>query len=497
MLIKEIKKRSCFRRQNGQPGRITHRPDRFLAGHGHGDHDFIELFIGDGKIHLLVAKTLMKGLWIFRNQHHTIIKHGIMMFAGDAWIPEVDLSVGKVHRHTSSGKKGPFGLNARLCRLKRAGLRGEIKMVACPNPAAGPKPVAVQACTDRIAVCVRDECRSVPRLHGTSPEPVILVPTCGGRHADRQNILHIRNAAPVAQRLHHFVQASRVADALSRENFVFLGTDHFFPGFRPGSIAGDGIDLPVVADQPKGLRFIPGRRGIGTKTAVEQAKSCFIRRVLEVFIKKVQRRGSCQCLIDNGFGRQGGKKEGILQPLRGEFGTGRLFRCIKPLIKREHRSGTLRPLNERMQDGGHTLAGTLPKQIWPHRHISVLQNVQPKQRKRPLQYRQGPSLPGWIPGHKKGGHGNGILLVAKQIERYIRHDSCSVTRETIGSARPSMLHTTQRLQPLLQVRMTVNSLATGNKSNPARRLFRPAVTSCIGLMRFFLPESDHLHDEII
>ena len=479
VLIKKVKKGAWLRRQNRKTRRIPHRPNRLLTRRRHWKNHLLQILIRHPEKRTTIVQSLWNRTHINRYRKHAIIERRVIMFLRRTRIPKKHLSTRQIHRHTTPGKQRAFRLNLRRIRPKRPRLRRQIKLIFGSHPPARPKPIAIQPCPNRIPICVGNQCRPVPRLHRTPPKLIIPVSPCGRRHTDRQNILHIRNAAPIPQRFHHFVKTTRIANTLPRKNFVFLHPDHLLPRFRPRTIPRNRVNLPVMANQSEGLRLVPRRGRIGAKPPVKQAKPRFVPWVPKVRIKRLQRLRLRKRLIHDGFGRKGRKKQRILQPLLCQSGTRELLGRIEPLIERKHCSRPLRPSNKRMQNTRQTLPRSLPKYLCLHRHIPVLQQIQAKYRKRRLQGVQHRSLHPRVPLHKQRRHGNRILLIAKQIKRNIGHHPGTIPRQSIRSTGPPMLHTTQCMQPLLQIGMTVQTLPASHKPYTTSRMFLPRVFKII------------------
>ena len=144
--------------------------------------------------------------------------------------------------------------------------------------------VAVQRSADNLAVGERDRSRAVPRLHQRG---VIFVEGLLGRIHGHVVIPGFRNhhghrvrhfAAGPPEQFHGVVEFCRVAPACHLDRRQLLDVvseerrlEHILAGVHPISVALNGVDLAVVADEAERVRQIPGGERIGGKALVDQA----------------------------------------------------------------------------------------------------------------------------------------------------------------------------------------------------------------------------------
>ena len=272
MLIKKVEKRARFRRENRQSRRITHRTDRLFSRRCHGKNHTLQILLRHPKIHPPIVQTLRNRFNLLWNRVDPRIKRSIIILPRRTWVSEEDLSAREIHRYTPPRKQGPFGLNLPRISQKRTRLRRQKKVIRRTHPATRPKPITVQTSPNGISIRIGDQCRPVPRLHRPPPKFIVFILAGCRWHADRKNILNIRDTASVPQRFHHLIKTSRITNPFASEDFILLHPNHLLPRLRPGTVPGNRINLPVMANQPEGLRFIPGGGGVGTETSMKQTK---------------------------------------------------------------------------------------------------------------------------------------------------------------------------------------------------------------------------------
>ena len=241
-------------------------------------------------------------------------------------------------------------------RLRAAG----DEAVLADRVAQGPQAVAVEGGAHADAVGEDQAGGAVPRLHqggvvaveapDLGVEVALALPRLGDEHGDG-----VADVAPApGEQLDGGVELARVgvvgvedgAEELLGAEAGGLGAEDG-PGPHAVEVAGDGVDLAVVAERAERLGPLPRGQGVGGEALVEDGEGGLEALVGQVEVEVAQGVGGDQALVDDGAerarGHVGALGGGVDAPAEAEGGllasAGWRCRCRPRRPGRPGRSG--------------------------------------------------------------------------------------------------------------------------------------------------------------
>ena len=201
----------------------------------------------------------------------------------------------------------------RLLDINRPHLRCQDHLILIRNIIpGGAQAVAVKDSPQHIPVTEYNGCRAVPWFHHGSIIPVeilhllrhALVVSPGGRNGNhhRQRQLHAAHHHKFQSIVQHGgVRALLIDDGqyLVHLRLEKVGLHGFFPGQHLIYIAPDGIDLPVMDNDPVGMGTHPAGIGVGAEPGMNHRQGRFIIRILKILKKLPQLSHQEHALVDN------------------------------------------------------------------------------------------------------------------------------------------------------------------------------------------------------
>ena len=154
------------------------------------------------------------------------------------------------------------------------------------------------------------------------------------------------------------------------ELFLQVGRLHgLFPGLHFVRISPDGIDLPVVDDEPVGVRPLPAGVGVGAKPGMDGGNGRFIVRILKISEEGAKLSHQKHTLIHNGPAGKGyhiSVIRGLLEYPPCDIQSavkGKSLRCICGLLYKA------------LHNVGHTLHRFMSKYIGKGGHFTPAQKL--------------------------------------------------------------------------------------------------------------------------
>ena len=129
-----------------------------------------------------------------------------------------------------------------------------------------------------------------------------------------EHLLYVsQGSATLEEQLVGVVEAGRVGQARLEEGkdigetiAPHSGGSSPLPGFHPGTVGLDGVDLPVVGQHPEGLGVLPGRKGVGGEPLMKDGEGRLETRIAKIPVEVGDMAGGEQPLVDDGpAGRRG------------------------------------------------------------------------------------------------------------------------------------------------------------------------------------------------
>ena len=224
-----------------------------------------------------------------------------------------------------------LGEDARGLDIPHAGFgRDHEHAVVAQLPARGTQAVAVDG-AHGMATVERDNAGGpVPRL---AVDRVVLVEReqvgifvfqrlRGRWNEDAQRLQQVH--APGLQQFQHRIQTHGIGTVDVDHRIEFggiqcIGAPHMRARLRPDAIAGDGVDLAVVRQQPEWLRQRPARAGVGGETLMEHHRAAGQLRTLQIRIELRQILRQHHALVADAAGGQADHMQPghVAQPLFG------------------------------------------------------------------------------------------------------------------------------------------------------------------------------------
>ena len=322
---------------------VAHRAHGFLLGFGQRAQDLLALFAGEleefleprerarverhrGEIRVdqfgvQVGHALLEPLLVWRARAVELVDRlaveqpAGLEIRGDH-LPRAELALGE---------------DARGLDIPHAGFgRDHEHAVVAQLPARGAQAVAVDGADGMAAVECDDAGRAVPRL---AVDRVVLVEReqvgvlvfqrlrrRWDQDAQRLEQVHAAGLQQFQHRIQaHGIGAVDVDHRIEFGGIQRVGAPHVRARLRPDAVAGDGVDLAVVRQQPKGLGQRPARAGVGGKTLMEHHRAAGQFRTLQVRIELLQILRQHHTLIADATGRQAHHMQAghVAQPLFG------------------------------------------------------------------------------------------------------------------------------------------------------------------------------------
>ena len=256
--------------------------------------------------------------------------------------------------------------------------------VAGDIAAGGPQAVPVQGGPHQVAVGKEDGGGAVPRLHhsGVIMVKIPLFP------ADAVLVLpRLRDCRHHGQRQFHAVHHHKLDGVIQnsgvgaagihrREDLVHVGlkeggTHGLFPGKHPVHIAADGVDFPVVEQEPVGMGPLPAGSGVGGKAGVDQGHSGDVPFVLKVVVKAAELVDQEHPLVNDGAAGKGGHIGAAAALLKGAA------HHIKPAVKGDAGRDILGLADKALVNLRHTVPGLLPQYLRMNRRLPPKGEIKP------------------------------------------------------------------------------------------------------------------------
>ena len=171
-----------------------------------------------------------------------------------------------------------------------------------------------------------------------------------------------------------------------------------FTGQHTVNIALDGVDLPVVEDEPVGMGTLPAGEGIGGKTGVYQRQGGAAAFILQIGIKTAQLLHKEHALVYDGTAGKGGNVgigDGLLKLPAHD---------VQPPVKVQSGGHALRPPDKALGDIGHTGQGLLPQYFRPRGHIAPEQQLHALLAQQDLKQLHAAASPDPVLGQEKHAH---------------------------------------------------------------------------------------------
>ena len=193
----------------------------------------------------------------------------------------------------------------------RPGLgRADDEAVVADGVAQRAQAVAVERRADDATVGEDDAGRPVPRLDeaGVVAEEVahllrqLRVPLPGGGHEHGERVADV--AAAVDDEVERVVEHGRVGAGLVEHGVVELVVGRpevALTGAHPVDVALDGVDLPVVAQEPERLCPLPGGRRVRREALVEDAERDLEIGPLQVEVERAELVRRAERLVGDGL----------------------------------------------------------------------------------------------------------------------------------------------------------------------------------------------------
>ena len=297
----------------------------------------------------------------------------------------LELSGNSIHQEHFAGTQTALPHDVLRRNVQHAHLRGEDHKAVVGLIVPGrPQAVPVQAGPHHVPVGEENGRRAVPGFHHGGIVVVhipdapghVPVPAPGLRDGDHHRLGQLHTAEH--EKLQGVVQHGRVrpAGVHHRQDFFHLAVQGFrvhglFPGQHPVDVAPDGVNLPVVQEQPVGMGPLPAGVGVGGKPGVDQGNGGFVAGVLEVPVELPQLVDQKHTLVDNGPAAEGGHigvpHRLLILPADN----------VQPAVKVQVLLGLFRPADKALPDGGHAVPGPLAQNLGIHRHLPPAQKLHP------------------------------------------------------------------------------------------------------------------------
>ncbi|CCF70123.1 hypothetical protein XAPC_3853 [Xanthomonas citri pv. punicae str. LMG 859] len=314
-------------------GVVAHRAGGFLLGFCQRAQHLFH-FLGAELEQLVIAAQglLAEGLLHQRgvDQFGLQIGHALLqplLVRGARTVDAVDgigieqVAALEVDRHHLARAQLALAGDALGRQLPHAGFGGHQEVaVGGQHPARRAQAVAVEHAGRVAAVAGDDAGRAVPRFGVEAVELVErgqigvleLQRLSGRRHQDAQRLQQVH--ATGDQQLQHVVQALRIG-AVHGDHRIELrdvearGLPYLAARLRPAPVAFDGVDFPVVREQPERMRQRPARQRVGGKTLVEDNCAGGQIAALQVRVERAQLVRQHHALVADAVGREGGDVE--------------------------------------------------------------------------------------------------------------------------------------------------------------------------------------------
>ena len=308
--------------EDGKREVVAHRPDRLLGVTRERRQDHLQVLLRPPERELPRAERLdprhaRRPLGEVAQMDDTLlVPLAVRLPAGDLGLDLAvldDAAAPEIDEEKVARLQAPLAEDVLGRLVEDAGLGGEHDpAVLRLEPAAGPKPVAVERCADHRAVGERDGRGPVPRLGEAAVERVeaaeilghVLAAVVGlGDHHHHR----VRQRAPREhEQLEHVVEVGRVraAGAHHREHLAQvvaeeLGGELRLAGAHPVDVPAQRVDLAVVRDEAIWMGELPAREGVGREARVDEHERALHPLVAQVGVAARELRRHQHPLVDD------------------------------------------------------------------------------------------------------------------------------------------------------------------------------------------------------
>ena len=373
----------------------------------------------------------------------------------------------------------------------------------------GAQAVAVQHRTHLVAVGEQDGGGAVPGLHhggvvlvqvpaGTG-EIGVVHPGLRDAHHHRQGQLH----AAHHQKFQGVVQHGgvRAPGVHHWEHLVQLPLPHrgghgLLPGQHPVRVAPNGVDLPIVGDEPVGVGPLPGGIGVGGEPGMDQGDGGGIVLILQIQVELPQLAHQEHPLIHDGPAGQGGHigvAAGLLKLPPGD---------IEAAVEFQPFCQSFRAADEALDDPGHFIPCLPPQHLGAYRHLPPADELHPLPLCDELEHLHGLIPAQVVLGEKE--HPHPVVPFAPQLKAQLRRrfgekavgDLQQNTHAVAGLARGVLsrpvLQLFHDLQRVVHRLMGLSALDVHNGPNAAGVVLEPGVVHGGHGPRFLLSHSENL-----
>ena len=394
--------------------------------------------------------------------------------------------------------QAPLFNNAALVELHHAGFGAHHHVAVVGDAVAGrAQPVAIEGGADAAAIAEHQQGRAIPGLLQAS---VVLVKGLdlgatlqlgllaeGLRHQGQQAV----GDGPAAAH-HQFeggIEVGRITESRIDHRLEVTGRippNRIEVGFgRPGpvDVAKQGVDLPVVAQQPHRLGQGPAGQGVGAEAAVVHRKTDGETGIAQVAVEGGQHLGAHHPLVHKGAAAEGGEIE-----VKGAGSPGLPRPVANPTPQPEQQGFegiTLggRPVGGRTDQPLLNRRGRLPGH--GAKHGGVHGNLPPTEAGQPhvggfrVAELAGLRTPGRIGGQEHHAQAPGAAAAGlglgphrlQVVPGNATEDAGAIAGIAVATAAAAVLHAIEGPQGLGQDPMARLSLQMGKKPDPAGVLF--------------------------